>query len=76
MIKKFHHFFVKEFDDIYSGQIKIRKLKAKWDKHEIKKYLLSIDPDLYYAYNLKEKYREFNLTAKYETWEEFNQILI
>ncbi len=76
MIKKFHYFFVKEFDDIYSGPIKIRKLKTKWDKHEIRKYLLSIDPDLKYAYYLKEKYREFNLTADYETCdEEFDRLI-
>ena len=76
MIKKFHYFFVKEFDDIYSGPIKIRKLKTKWDKHEIRKYLLSIDPDLEYAYYLKEKYREFNLTADYKTCdEEFDKLI-
>ena len=67
MLKKFHYFFVKEFDDIYSGPIEIRKIKTKWDKYEIRKYLLAIDSDLKYAYNLKEKYREFNLSASYET---------
>lgn len=76
MIKKFHYFFVKEFDDIYSGLIKIRKMHTKWDKHEIRKYLLSIDSDLKYAYNLKEKYREFNLTAEYNTCDEEFEMLI
>lgn len=70
MLKKFHYFFVKEFDDIYSGKIKIRKLKTTWDKHEIRKYLLSIDDDLKYAYYLKERYREFNLTASYNSCDE------
>ena len=65
MLKKFHYFFVKEFDDIYDGLIEIRKMKTKWDKYEIRKYLLSINSDLKYAYELKEKYREFNLTASY-----------
>lgn len=65
MLKKFHYFFVKEFDDIYDGLIEIRKMKTKWDKYEIRKYLLSINSDLKYAYELKEKYREFNLTAFY-----------
>lgn len=70
MLKKFHYFFIKEFDDIYSGLIKVNKLKTQWDKHEIRKYLLSIDPDLKYAYELKERYREFNLTASYENCDE------
>lgn len=76
MLKKFHYFFVKEFDDIYSGLIEIRKMKTKWDKYEIRKYLMSIDPDLQYAYNLKEKYREFNLTASFETCDEELEELI
>ena len=76
MIKKFHYFFVKDFDEIYSGLINIRKMNTKWDKHDIRKYLLSIDPDLQYAYNLKEKYREFNLTARYENCdEELNDLI-
>lgn len=70
MLKKFHYFFVKEFDDIYKGKIKVNKLKTKWDKYEIRKYLLSIDEDLKYAYNLKERYREFNLTASYDNCDE------
>ena len=57
MLKKFHYFFVKEFDDIYDGLIEIRKMKTKWDKYEIRKYLLSINSDLKYAYELKEKYK-------------------
>lgn len=69
MLKKFHYFFVKNYEDIYDGYIKIQKMKTKWKKDEILKYLLSIDNDLKYAYLLKEKYREFNLTAKFETCE-------
>lgn len=67
MLKKFHYFFVKNFEDIYSGDIKIHKIHAKWKKGEILKYLLSIDEDLKYAYRFKERYREFNLTADYDT---------
>ena len=67
MIKKFHYFFTKNYEDIYDGQIYITKLKTKWTKDEIRKYLLSIDEDLKYAYYLKEKYSEFNKTATYET---------
>lgn len=70
MLKKFHYFFTKTYDDIYSGKIAIRKMKTKWHKDEIRKYLLSIDIDLAYAYWLKEKYREFNLTANYESCDE------
>ena len=70
MLKKFHYFFTKNFEDIYSGQIEIRKYRTKWDKYEIRRYLMSIDPDLNYAYHLKEKYREFNLTASYESCDE------
>ena len=76
MLKKFHYFFTKNFEDIYSGQIEIRKYRTKWDKYEIRRYLMSIDPDLNYAYHLKEKYREFNLTATYESCdEELNELI-
>ena len=76
MLKKFHYFFIKEYDDIYDGKIKIPKLKTKWHKDEIRKYLLSIDEDLKYAYYLKERYREFSLTAKYDTCDnEFNELI-
>jgi transposase len=76
MLKKFHYFFTRNFDDIYSGPILIGKINSKWDKHEIRKYLLSINTDLDYAYYLKERYREFNLTAEYETCdEEFDELI-
>ena len=76
MLKKFHYFFTKNFDNIYEGNIKIPKLKTAWDKYEIKKYLLSIDDNLAYAYHLKQRYQEFNLTAKYETCdEELNELI-
>lgn len=76
MIKKFHYFFIKNFEDIYNGPIEIRKMRTKWTKDEIRKYLLTIDDDLKYAYYLKEKYREFNLTASYETCdEEFDELI-
>lgn len=76
MIKKFHYFFIKNFDAIYSGPIEIRKMRTKWTKDEIMKYLLDIDDDLKYAYRLKEKYREFNLTTSYDTCdEEFEELI-
>lgn len=76
MLKKFHYFFVKNFGDIYSGDIRIPKIHSKWRKEEILKYLLSIDDDLKYAYMLKERYREFNLTANYDNCEgEFDSLI-
>ena len=67
MLKKFHYFFKKNFDDIYDGNIKVNKIQSKWDKWEILKYLLEIDEDLKVAYHLKVRYQEFNATATYET---------
>ncbi len=76
MLKKFHYFFTKNFDDIYSGKIKIPKIRAKWDKYAIMKYLLSIDDDLTYAYQLKEEYREFNATANYDNCDDdFDELI-
>ena len=76
MLKRFHYFFVKDFESIYTGLIEIRKMKTKWKKEEILKYLLSLDSDLDYAYRLKEKYREFNKAANYETCdEELNELI-
>jgi len=66
MLKKFHYFFVKNFEDIYPRDIKIPKIHAKWKKQEILKYLLSIDDDLKYAYLLKEACREFNTTSEFD----------
>ena len=63
MMKKFHYFFTKDFESIYNGQIRIQKLKTKWDKHAILHFLLALDSDLEYAYHLKERYREFNKAA-------------
>lgn len=70
MLKKFHYFFTKNYDNIYDGQIYIAKLQTKWTKDEIRKYLLSIDDDLKHIYYLKEKYVEFNKTATYENCDE------
>ena len=67
MLKKFHYFFVKNYEDIYDGRIRIQKLNTYWHKSEILNYLLLINDDLKSAYKLKEKYREFNLTAEYES---------
>ena len=70
MLKKFHYFFVKNYEDIYDGKIRIHKLHAYWHKSAILRYLLSINDELTSAYKLKERYREFNLTASYDSCEE------
>lgn len=45
-------------------------------KDEIKKYLLSIDEDLAYAYYLKEEYRDFSRNADYDDCdEELNELI-
>lgn len=75
MLKKFHYFFNKNFDDI-PDFLKVHKLNFTWDKYEIRKYLLSIDPDLAYAYNLKQEYQEFNYTATFDTCDkELNKLI-
>lgn len=76
MLKKFHYFFMKDFEDIYAGDIRIPKIHAKWRKKEILDYLLSIDKDLKYVYDLKELYREFNQTAEYNNCiEDFEKLI-
>lgn len=67
ILKKFHYFFVKDFDSITQKRIVIPKLQSAWDKHTILHYPLSIDPLLKEVYELKESYRTFNKTADYET---------
>lgn len=76
MLKKFHYFFVKNYEDIYDGKIKIHKLNTYWHKSEILRYLLSIDDELTQAYRLKERYRTFNLTADHDTCDDELQTLI
>lgn len=76
MLKKFHYFLVKNYENIYDGKIRIAKYNTYWHKSEILSYLLSIDDDLKSAYRLKERYREFNLTAEYDTCDdELNELV-
>lgn len=76
MLKKFHYFLVKNYENIYDGKIRIAKYNTYWHKSEILGYLLSIDDDLKSAYRLKERYREFNLTAEYDTCDDELNALI
>jgi len=58
------------------GQITIHKMQTKWTKQEIRDYLFSINPDFKETYYLKERYREFNVCANFETFdEEFETLL-
>lgn len=76
MLKKYHFFFTMDFEKIFNGQTYINKLKTRWTKHEIRNYLFSIDDELKNAYILKERYREFNLIANYETCDqEFEELI-
>ena len=76
MLKKFHYFFTKNYEKIYDQTIYIKKMKTSWTKHEIRNYLFSIDEDLKKAYVLKERYREFNLTAYYDDCDdEFSDLI-
>lgn len=76
MLKKFHYFFIKDYESIYDGLIAIRKMNTKWLKSDIRSYVLSIDDELKEAYFLKERYREFNLTSDYEdSLDDFNILI-
>ncbi|CDR30496.1 Transposase and inactivated derivatives [Acholeplasma oculi] len=70
MLKKFHYFFVKDYENIYDGKIRVYKMKGYWHKSEILSYLLKIDNSLTKAYRLKEAYRVFNLTASFNDCDE------
>lgn len=70
MLKKFHYFFVKDYENIYDGKIRVSKMKSYWHKSEILSYLLKIDDSLTKAYRLKEAYRVFNLTASFNDCDE------
>lgn len=76
MLKKFHYFFVKDYEKIYNGKIKIPKLNAAWHKSDILNYLFGTSDSLKKAYKLKEAYREFNKSAEVDTCElEFDQLI-
>ena len=76
MLKKFHYFLVKNYENIYDGKIRIAKYNMYWHNRKYWDYLLSIDDDLKSAYRLKERYREFNLTAEYDTCDDELNALI
>lgn len=60
MLKKFHYFFIKDFDKIYPGLINVPRFKTKMNKYEILDFILGIDEDLKNAFYLKRDYSHFN----------------
>ncbi|VEU80054.1 ISL3 family transposase [Haploplasma axanthum] len=76
MLKKFHYFFTKEYDNIYNGYISIPKFRISLNKSSIKDFLLSIDDDLTEVYKIKEEYREFNRNTNFDDAKELLSDLI
>ena len=58
-LKKYDYFFLKDFEDL-PEVVRNEKLKCRWSKSEMRKYLLSIDDRLEKAYDLVASYRSFN----------------
>lgn len=76
LLKKYRHYFLKEFDDITEGRFYNPKMKMYFTKHSLLKYMLDIDDTLKKAYYLTSKYREFNKTANITNCkEEFEAII-
>ena len=76
LLKKYHYFFTKEFDDITDKSIFIPKEHVHLSKHKLLEKLLKIDPRLDKSYKLVSKYREFNKTCRYENAREELEDLI
>lgn len=66
VLKKYHYYFLKLFDDIKYFKHYNKKLKMWLDKYSLMKYMLDIDDDLKISYELSEDYREFNKIANTE----------
>jgi len=63
LLKKYHYFFMMEFDKITDKVFYVPKLKVHLSKNKLLETILSIDPRLKEAYKLGSKYREFNETC-------------
>ena len=66
LLKKFHYYFVQDFNNIKYTRKPNSHYAYFWTKHDVLNKLLSIDQNLADAYWLKEDYREFNLCGTYE----------
>lgn len=70
LLKKYPKFLLADKSNLPDGYIKVSKNGMTMSKDQIIDYCLSIDPELKLAYDLKEAYREFNLTADVHNAEE------
>lgn len=65
ILKSFWKVLQSNFDKV-NGKFKIRKYGTIIDKHKLLHDMLLVSDELKDAYELKEEYREFNLTCNYE----------
>lgn len=70
LLKKYPKFLLADVSNLPDGYIKVSKSGMTMSKYQIIDYCLSIDDELKLAYELKESYREFNLTADIHNAEE------
>lgn len=70
LLKKYPKFLLADKSNLPNGYIKVSKNGMRMTKHQIIDFCLSVDLELKLAYDLKEAYREFNLTADIENAEE------
>lgn len=66
ILKKYKYILLSEFDTLSDEKFYNKKLRGWYDKHSIRKLMLSIDPKLNLAYELYSSYLEFNKTSSYE----------
>ena len=66
ILKKYKYILLSEFDTLSDEKFYNKKLRGWYDKHSIRKIMLSIDPKLKLAYELYSRYLEFNKTSSYE----------
>ena len=76
LLKKYRHYFLKEFDNITDVRFYNPKMKMYFTKHSLLKYTLDIDETLRKAYYLTSNYREFKKTANVSNCgEKFEEII-
>ena len=77
LFKKYHKFLLTDLSKLPNKPIKVKHSGMYLTKYQIIDYMLSLDPELKTAYELKEKYRNFNSSATIENAEEWlNEILL
>ena len=76
LYKKYWKFLIIDFSKITDKPIRVSKSGMTLTKYQIREYMLSIDPKLALAYELKEAYLSFNAKATIENAEELLNSLI